>query len=71
MTRGDVIEVRGHVGYWHIIDHTQLRDKDIYLLEHDEYGDEAANIIIDDNKNVLLDDVYNGFADYYEYIEEY
>ena len=69
------IKVEGHIGTWHIIDSglyeltPDINGKPItiqvtcYLLEHDAYGDNAANIIVDQDGNILLDDVYNGFDD--------
>jgi len=39
-------------------------DLKLYLLEHETFGDDAASIIIDENKKVVLDDVYNGFDDF-------
>lgn len=37
-----------------------------FLLEHDEYGDEAASVIVDQDGRLLLEDVYNGFDDLLE-----
>ena len=34
--------------------------------EHDEYGDEAASVIVDQDGRLLLEDVYNGFDDLLE-----
>ena len=39
------LAVDGHFGTWHSIDTKQIGGKDFYLMEHDEYGDEAASII--------------------------
>ena len=35
----------------------------MFLLEHQTYGDEAASLIVDQDLNVVLDDVWNGFDD--------
>lgn len=59
----DNIKIKGHVGKWHVIDKKKHRGKMVYLLEHDTYGDMAAGLIIDENLNVILDDVWNGFLD--------
>lgn len=53
-------------GTWHVIDKTHENGCDLFLLEHDEYGDETACIIVDENNNVILEDVWNGFEDYME-----
>ena len=59
------IKVEGYKGTWYVIDKNHLRDKKIYLLEHETYGEDAC-IIIDEDMNVILDDVYNGFQDLWD-----
>ena len=59
----DNIKIAGHIGTWYVIDITHHKGKKVYLLEHETYGDEAASIIIDENKNIIMEDVYNGFSD--------
>ena len=60
------IKVKGHVGSWYVIDQTIYNGKEVYLLEHETYGDEAASLIVDAKLNVILDDVWNGFDDLQE-----
>lgn len=67
--RKDGIKVDGHIGTWYVIDENELDGQPIYLLEHEDYGDEAACIIIDENYEVVLDDVWNGFDDLWEYLD--
>jgi hypothetical protein len=62
----DGIKVAGHVGTWYVIDEAEYDGKMLYLLEHEEYGDEAASVIIDAAGNLVLEDVWNGFSDYEE-----
>lgn len=31
------------------------------MLEHDEYSDEAAYLIVDADRNVIVEDVYDGW----------
>jgi len=60
-------KVAGHIGPWYVTDvNTVDFGKPIFLLEHEEYGDEAAGIIVDSQGELLLDDVWNGFDDYAE-----
>lgn len=67
----DRIKIEGHSGTWYVIEEASCRPdaepaqplKPCFLLEHEEYGDEAANLIVDGNGNILLDDVWNGFSD--------
>ena len=65
------IKVDGHVGTWYVIDTAfdAQNSRNIFLLEHEEYGDEASCIIVDSAGDVLLDDVWNGFDDYIEEFE--
>ena len=60
----DGIVVAGHVGTWYVIDEAEYDGRLLYLLEHEEYGDEAACVIIDSTGALVLEDVWNGFEDY-------
>ena len=72
------IQVEGHYGTWHVIDdgwyaltpdvngEPKVYRAHCLLLEHDEYGDEAASVIVDQDGRLLLEDVYNGFDDLLE-----
>jgi len=62
-TVSEGIVVNGHIGTWYVIDHSIYANKDIYLLEHENYGDEVAAIIVDSELNIIMDDVWNGFYD--------
>lgn len=60
----DGIVVEGHIGTWYVIDSIQAEDgKYYFLLEHEEYGDEAACVIVDEDCNLIMEDVWNGFED--------
>ncbi len=65
----DNIKVPGHVGTWYVIDKANYNGQDLFLLEHEEYGDETAGLIIDSKGNLILEDVWNGFDDYEEQIK--
>lgn len=65
------IKVEGHVGKWYVIDETTFRGEPAYLVEHETYGDEAACLIINEKKEVILDDVWNGFLDLAEAFDDY
>jgi len=71
LNRGsDNISVVGHTGTWYVIDNETIDGKNLFLLESEQHGDEAAALIVDDSANLVLDDVYNGFDDYREQISE-
>jgi len=64
------IKVEGHRGTWYVIDEAEYDGQTLYLLEHETYGDEAANIIVDADQNLVLEDVWNGWLDYEEAMED-
>ena len=41
----------------------------LYLLESEQYGEDRSVLIVDKDKNLLLENVNNGFVDYREEIE--
>lgn len=64
----DHIEVKGHVGTWYVIDEATYSKSDygrvhVFLLEHEDYGDEAACVIVDADGELIMEDVWNGFGD--------
>lgn len=65
------LSVPGHEGTWYAIDHLDFKDRTLYLMEHEEYGDEAAHIIVDQNGDLIQDEVWNGFEDYFEALSDY
>lgn len=65
----DNISIEGHIGTWYVIDSEEIEGKKLFLLEHEEYGDSAASIIVDENKNLVMEDVWNGFDDYRDSLE--
>ena len=56
------LAVDGHFGTWHSIDTKQIGGKDFYLMEHDEYGDKAASIIVDATGKLVAEDLRDGFT---------
>lgn len=55
------LEVPGHVGTWHVIDHEEVEGHTFWLLEHDTYGESAAHIIVDDQGELVLSNIYGRF----------
>lgn len=62
------IKILGHVGSWYVIDQMLFNGQTIYLLEHETYGEDAAALIVAEDLKIILDDVWNGFDDFLEYI---
>ena len=65
----DGIQVEGYRGYWHVIDWQYIKGRKLFLLEHSSYGDMTEGLIIDENGDLILDEVWNGWEDY-TYAEE-
>ena len=57
------IKVKGHIGTWYVVDTYIFRGQPCYELEHEEFGSDAAHIIINSNGTVLHDEVWNGWLD--------
>lgn len=64
------IKVDGFTGYWHVIDSRVIKGKPLLLLEHSKYGDETCCLIVDEQFNLILEDVWNGWSDYFEAFPE-
>lgn len=71
----DNIKIDGHEGTWYIIDEGDFQitpDVDgkpetltahLFLLESELYGEDAAGLIVNDEKQIVMEDVWNGFDD--------
>lgn len=55
---------------WYVIDHITHTGEKLFLLENEVFGDLVPAIIVDVKGNVILEDVYNGFEDYFESLED-
>ena len=62
----DGLVIDGYEGTWYVVDTETIDGKELFLLENEDYGDETFGIIIDKDRNILVDEVWNGFADYHE-----
>lgn len=67
--KGYQIAVDNYYGTWYVVDAEVINDRKYFLLEHEEYGDEAGYIIVDIDGKSVLDDVWNGFDDLKEHFE--
>ena len=46
-----------------------LYDKEYYLLEHEEHGDQAIGLIVDKNGKLIMEEIYNSFDDLTEALD--
>lgn len=58
-------EIKGHKGRWYIISETYWRGQKVYLMESELFGEDAPAIIVDNDVNIIMDDVTEGFDELY------
>ena len=66
------ITVEGHIGTWYAIDETEVGGEKFFLLEHEEYGDEAACVAVNEQGKLVAENLWNGFdEDFQDAVKEY
>lgn len=53
--------IEGKEGSWLAYDSIIIDGKEFFLMEHTVYGKEAANVVLDEDGKVVVDQVYKGF----------
>lgn len=53
--------IEGKEGSWLAYDSIIIDGKEFFLMEHTTYGKEAANVVLDEDGKVVVDQVYHGF----------
>lgn len=59
----DHIAVEGHLGTWYAVDETEIGGEKFFLLEHEEHGDMAACVAVDEQGKLVAENLWNGFGD--------
>ena len=68
----DHIAVEGHIGTWYAVDETEIGGEKFFLLEHEEHGDMAACVAVNEQGNLVAEDLWNGFdEDFQEAVQKY
>lgn len=57
------ISIKGHIGTWYVIDSGFHNGVEVFLLEHEKHGEDAASIIVTAQGSIILEDVQNGLDD--------
>ncbi len=66
------IAVEGHIGTWYAIDETEIGGEKFFLLEHEEHGDMAACVAVNEQGKLVAEDLWNGFdEDFQEAVKKY
>lgn len=58
-TRGFTAD--GHFGAWHTAETREMNGERFYRMEHDEYGDSVASIIVNQDGKLVAEDLEHGF----------
>ena len=53
--------VEGKEGSWLAYDSIRIDGREFFLMEHTVYGAEAANVVLDEQGQLVVDDVFHGF----------
>ena len=61
--KSDNIKVPGYTGTWYVVDRNDGFGPELFLLESEQDGDEAACLIVDRWGNAVWDGVYNSWDD--------
>lgn len=68
----DRITVEGHIGTWYAVDETEVGGEKFFLLEHEEHGDMAACVAVNEQGKLVAEDLWDGFdEDFQEAVKEY
>ena len=68
----DHIAVEGHLGTWYAIDEAEVGGEKFFLLEHEEHGDMAACVAVNEHGKLVAEDLWNGFdEDFQEAVQKY
>ena len=68
----DRITVEGHIGTWYAVDETEIGGEKFFLLEHEEHGDMAACVAVNEQGKLMAEDLWNGFDDgFLDAVKEY
>lgn len=53
--------IQGKKGTWLAFDSIRINEKEFFLMEHENYGKEAAWVVVDEAGRLAADNVYHGF----------
>ena len=66
------LAVEGHFGTWHTEQMQEVQGEKLYLMEHDDYGNSVASIIVNADGKMVAEDLEHGFhGEAVEAIDEY
>ncbi len=57
----DNIKLTGRIGTWYVVDETIYLGRKVFLLEHEEYGDETEALAVLEDGRVVCDEIYDNW----------
>lgn len=54
------VELEQHEGLWHPVEEIEIEKEHFYLMEHNEYGDSVAPVLVNEDGRVIAQDLENG-----------
>lgn len=54
------VELGQHEGLWHPVEEIEVEKEHFYLMEHNEYGDSVAPVLVNQDGRVVAQDLENG-----------
>lgn len=54
------VELEQHEGFWHPVEEIEVEKEHFYLMEHNEYGDSVALVLVNQDGRVVAQDLENG-----------
>lgn len=68
----ELVYTEGHIGTWYAVDETEIGGEKFFLLEHEEHGDMAACVAVNEQGKLVAEDLWNGFdEDFQEAVQKY
>ena len=61
------ITVKGYTGTWYVINEAVHNGNAVFLLEHEEHGDEVSGIAVDAECNIVCEAIYDDFPECLDY----
>ena len=52
----------GHFGTWHSIQMQEFHNEKFFQMRHDEFGEQVADIIVNEQGQVIAEDLWHGFS---------
>jgi hypothetical protein len=62
--KSDNISLPGRIGAWYVIDETVYLGRKVFLLEHEEFGDETEALVVLSDGTIVCDEIYDAWLEH-------